>query len=286
MLEAVVPVAARDRDRFEILHASLRRFFPDLARCWIVTPARECALFRGYEDDRYRVVAETSVIPELRPYYVLCRLRGRKPYGWMLQQLIKFAIVDRVQAPFYLTLDADVICARPVRDADLIKNGRAVSHRHRHDVHAQWYECAERVLGMRRSGWTHGVTPALFSTDAMHQLHRHLARRARVGGWRASLLRNLNWTEVSLYHTFLEASGLYDRYHVDVPSGYLYDGVWEKNQFEQWQPRRTAAFFAVVQSHLGIGPEVVWRKLFPNEPFPHRREEPEPAPLPQGRVAR
>ena len=268
MLDAVVPVTAKDQERFEILYASLRRYFPDLGTCWIVTPARECADFRRYEADHFRVIAETAVIPELRLYYLLCRMRGRKPYGWMLQQLVKFAIVDWVRTPCYLTLDADVICKRAVRYTDLVKDGRAVSHRHRHDVHAQWYECAERVLGLRRSGWTHGVTPTLFCVEAMRRLHRHLANRGRLGGWRAYLLRDLNWTEVSLYYTFLEATGLYDRYHVDVPSGYLYDGVWEKDQFAGWEPGGSPAFFSVVQSHTGISPETIWQKLFPNEPFP------------------
>jgi len=49
-----------------------------------------------------------------------------KIQGWYLQQLIKLAIAEHIKTDFYLTLDADVICVKPVYFSDLVKDGCAV----------------------------------------------------------------------------------------------------------------------------------------------------------------
>jgi len=298
-LDAVLPLRRRDHARFTILDRSLRRNFRDLNRCWLVTTDAEYGdLERMFTDDVYRVIPESAVIPEIRFYRGLYRLlyltsvgarcvNGRfDATGWYVQQLVKLAIADRIETDFYLTLDSDVICMKPVTHDDLIHEGRAITNVHEEDVHPDWYDHAERILGVARSGLTHGITPAVLSRSAVIRLHGFLAGRigflARtlasicpqgsrlrnlIRSWRSHLLRNTPWTEYSLYHTFLENAGIFDRYHVRRGSDAIYDNhnsVWFEQDFcdaaiERFM--RSNAFFLVIQSNTEIPPDAIWEKV-------------------------
>jgi hypothetical protein len=289
-IDAVLPLTASDYERARILLRSLDRFFVDLGICWIVTPDGDLdAIGRSIRGARYRVIAESVIIPELRVHNWIRTAvsRSHRPVaGWCVQQLVKLAIAEHIQSEFYVTLDADVICTKPVSLADLVRNGRAIADRHPHDIHREWYVWAERVLGLRRSGWTHGVTPALLSREAVLLLQRYLAGRvhpflrglgrlwpraslpnAVLAGWRSYLLRNLPWTEYALYNTFLEATGRYGDYYVEESQSRLYgNSVWQEDQFPSWDPAKSFRgprdfFFSVVQSNGGPTAQEVWEKV-------------------------
>jgi len=293
-LDVVLPLANRDYERFEILRKSLQRFFPDLGTCWVVVSDREYDQIRSkIRDSRYRLIAESTIIPELRFYDFLRVMLGRshKPLGgWVTQQLRKLAIAQNINSQFYLTLDADVICTRLVRYSDLIRGDRALGDKAPLDIHRGWYERAAQVLRVPSvSGW-HNLAPTLLSRDAVLMLQKHLASRVHpvlralspvlvrqsalnnvVVSWRSYLLRNLPWTEYALYYTFLEAMNLYDRYHVVDPDTVLEgNSVWKREEFASWDPRKSFCgrgkpnfFFAVVQSNLEIDAAQVWEKIRP-----------------------
>lgn len=298
-LEAVLPLRQHDRARFDILDRSLRRNFPDLSRCWVVTTdAEHGKLQRSIDGDCYRVIPESEVVPEIGTYRRLYRLlygtgfsarrmNGRfDATGWFIQQLVKLAIAERIESDFYITLDSDVVCMKPVSYGDLIEDGRAVTNTREEDVHPEWYANSERVLGMTRSGLTHGVTPAVLNQEAVLKLHEHLASRvgrtARALGsvfprgslprdlfrsWRSQLLRCTPWTEYSLYHTFIEGTGQFDRYHVRRGGEAIYDNyrsVWFERDFQDMQLddfMQGEALFLVMQSNTGIDPGLVWEKV-------------------------
>src|SRR4051812_12113619 len=109
-IDAVVPVTASDVDRFrKLLVPSLQRFFGVLGTCWVVAPARDVAHLAGATaDERFRVISETDLIPELPLYRKVLNRVGKSTgagSGWFIQQLVKLAIAKRVSTPFYLTLD-------------------------------------------------------------------------------------------------------------------------------------------------------------------------------------
>jgi hypothetical protein len=64
------------------------------------------------------------VIPEFRLFRPEgCRLSkgpGQWISGWFVQQLVKLSIARIVSSPFYLTLDADVMCVRHTEYTDLV----------------------------------------------------------------------------------------------------------------------------------------------------------------------
>ena len=234
VLDAILPLAARDLDRAQILFRSLERFFKSLGTLWVVVPDAERERVPVPFGE---VVVDSEVVPEVRAV-------SPAPHGWHLQQLVKLAIAERVASPFYLTLDADVICVRPTRYDDLVRDGRAlaqVTPPH----HPEWNDDAERVLGLPRSERQYGVTPALLSRGGVLELQRHLG-----ADWRGRLLRELPWTEYALYHTFLEGIGQWTRHHVSGGDRCIYgNSVWIGSQWPGWQPKGDGRyFFSVVQS--------------------------------------
>lgn len=293
-LDAVLPLTETDVERAQILFRSLDAFFEPLATCHVVVPDDEVALVRPrLPGDRYVVVPESDVVPEIGWFRSTARSRGRlrivgpPMHGWFVQQLVKLALAERVRTPFYLTLDADVVCVRPTRYSDLVPDGRALVQTTPPN-HPEWNDDAERVLGLPRSGRQHAVTPALLSREAVSALARHLGDRvdprmrelalwlprgrARqiVASWRSYLLRNLPWTEYAVYGTFLEATGLFDRYHVLGGENAIYgNAVWMESQFDEWDAAATfngseGFCFSVVQSATRIPPERVWAKVQPH----------------------
>jgi hypothetical protein len=273
-VDAILPLRMADYDRSEILRISLRRFFSDLGTCWIVAPDHEAAEIKSrIGDTHYVVVAESDIVPELK--------NCQPVNGWFVQQLLKMAIADHITTDFYLTLDADVICTRPVKSADLIKQGRALGLRYVGDSHRKWYDWASRVLNVRASRWMHSVTPTLVYTQAMLALQDYLAYRdgpgsvPRVGffsrtnedtagNWRQYLLRSLPWTEYALYFTFLESMGMYEEFY--FPGALNGNSVWKRDDFVCWQPARSFVgrcppFFTVMQSNLGLDVTDVWKRV-------------------------
>lgn len=279
MLDAVLPLTLPDLERFQILARSIDAHFAELATCWVVVPDQQRAeIARAMPHSRFVVVPETQIVPEFQ---------GRRVKGWYKQQLVKLAMADHVTTDNYLLFDSDVICARPIGRADLFGEGKALCHRYRNTSHARWYGWAERVLGVRRSGWVHGVTPTILNRQAVGELTAYLnARPAQPNSWwrrligpakgnvdpsphrwRTMLLDSLPWTEYSLYFTFLEATGRFEHYHAHAKQSLCGDCIWRRDRFESWVPTPPRSPrqppFIVVQSIANIPPRLVLERIEP-----------------------
>jgi Family of unknown function (DUF6492) len=287
-LDAVLPLTIADAERAQILFRSLEALFEPLGRCYVVAPDEDVhRVRRVVPHARYSVVPESDVVRELGYFRTTAKLRqtlhivGPPIHGWYVQQLVKLAVAPRLATPFYLTLDADVVCVRPTRYDDLVRDGRGVVQMAPPN-HPEWNDDAERVLALPRSGRQYGVTPAILSKDAVAELSRHLGNRvdarlrrlARrlpagrsrelVASWRSFLLRNLPWTEYAVYHTFLEGTGRWSAYHVDGGTDAIYsDCVWLESQFDEWDPLSATSPFTLVQSATRIPAGRVWERVAP-----------------------
>jgi hypothetical protein len=304
-LDAVLPLLLKDFDSFVILDRSLKKFCANVINtCWVVTRDSEYnEINQRISKDIYRVVPESQIIPELKFYRFLKRaiygrygrifnwtpLKKEKRFdidGWQIQQVIKLSIAERIETDFYLTLDSDVVCIRPLCYEDIVRNGRAITNIEEDDVHPNWYKNAERILGFSRSGLTHGVTPAIlnklavlelqkFLADKVHPILRYSAKplpnnsllRQLMISWRSFLIRNTPWTEYSLYHTFLEGTNRFEQWHTrDGPDAMYSAGncVWTNEQWKNWDidnSSKEKTYFVVIQSTAEIEPQVVWDKI-------------------------
>jgi hypothetical protein len=295
-MDAVLPLTLRDVERASLLLESLAARFQGLGALWVVCPDHELLaveralgqvsgglplLFRG----------EASLVPEL----------ALTPWlkGWYRQQLVKLAIFEHVQSPLYLTLDADVICTKPVTPELLAPQGLAPCHVTARDLHPDWYRGSEAVLGLDppRRGVSHNVTPAILHREGVAELAGYLERKASIhafapglrgfkqkalcararhsrapgfAGWRLLLAAGTPWTEYALYYTFLESTGRFERFHAQRRECiYDLDGSYwraDRRKFAEWTPRDTsshagAPWFVVVQSNTRVAPAVVRRKF-------------------------
>ena len=304
-IDAVIPLLPKDLERFTILARSLGRFMPDLGTLYVVVPdADVLRVTELTKTERLptRVLGEQTLVPEMRSFFYLP--------GWYKQQLVKLAAAEMVTTPFYLTLDADVICTRRVTLEDLLPGGRArcfVIHR---DDHPDWYNGAEAVLDLkaRRRGILHNVTPCVWSRQGVLELLEHLnqvARRHpfaagirglqqraffplnRIGTyraeppWRGWLAASRPWAEYATYFTFLEATGRFDDYHFDS-NDCIYDverSIWYKTSriddidAESLFHGKGPPYFVVVQSNTGIDAQHTWAKLQPYIELTHVASE-------------
>lgn len=56
------------------------------------------------------------------------------------------SIAEKIATDVYLTLDAEVICVKPVTFLDLVKDRGAVCYVHEVNRFADWYSWAECIL--------------------------------------------------------------------------------------------------------------------------------------------
>lgn len=297
-IDAVLPIIERDIGRARLLFESLAQNFRGLGTLWLICP--DGSLDRMNElvaSSRYgfelRVLRESRVVPE----FALAPRLG----GWYRQQLIKLAMFEHVQSELYLTLDADVVCTRPLDVNELCAGGRGACYVIQEDLRPHWYERVEKVLRLpARRGVMHNVTPALLHRAAMSELARHLnekfERREFSSGWRGwkqrwqllnskfhprafapwrqYLIGATPWTEYALYYSFLEATGRFEQYHqytphciYDIPNS-LWSASEPANDLSKWDP--SAAFvgagppwFLVVQSNTHVSVDAVRAKIEP-----------------------
>ena len=296
-IDAVLPLTLADIDRAWILLRSLEFFGEAIRILWVVAPDKDLETIRRKCGSRLnlRFVADGELLPLWSRMTAISRyspflakfLYGRGMRGWYVQQLIKLAIVDRVETSFYLVLDADMFLIRPLRSGDLIRDGKGIWQRGKTTGLAEWNKWASRVIGVPDSLWVSGVTPALLNRDAVAKLlsflgTERLSETERMFGrmmgfppsldWQLCLMRRLPWTEYALYLTYLEARGCFEHYHWDAGDVGLYDNsfsVWTDDDWDRWNPdvafsEANKGWFVVVQNFLRPSSVEIWAKLHQN----------------------
>ncbi|MEQ1729828.1 MAG: DUF6492 family protein [Vicinamibacterales bacterium] len=258
---------------------SLHRFFDQsLVRELLVispdedVPAIAAALKRHCRYP-HRVVSDGTLLPLLR-----------QVRGWHKQQIAKLAVSALITTPWYLTLDADVVCVRPMDEAFLFPAGRAIWQHETVSEHPEWWAGSAQVLGssrvLRPDQPVIGVTPALLHRDSVSELVDRLTRRYAQVPWTTALMSAVStqWSEYSLYWLHVLDSGRAERLYSDVPR-VLYtsdDSVWVaehlKSRDGTWLDRvfdasRGHAFF-VFQSNLEMPLSVPVQLLCPRLGLP------------------
>lgn len=276
-IDAVLPLIKSDFERFKILKKSMDLFFKDLGTFWVITPDGDYEEAKRITKDTaaYRVLRESELIPELKG-------AKRKYDGWFIQQLVKLAIAKKIETAFYLTLDADVICTKPVRYSDIILGGKALTNPSNSDFSPEWTLWAKRVLELPDSGNRYGVTPVLLNRDCVLSLQKYLSYKAspriikianKIGVlsfsssnyWKSYLLNNFPWTEYRLYYMFIEAKNYFNQYHQIGQLADLTNSVWFREHFLTWDVKKAFeeknGFFCVIQSKREIKAAEIWEKI-------------------------
>jgi hypothetical protein len=296
-LDAVLPLALRDLERSRLLVESLSRNLAGLGCLWVICPDPDVEQVRavlGRETLPFtlRVEPERRIVPE---FTLDIRMSG-----WFRQQMIKLAVFEHLREGLYLTLDADVLCTRRVTVGELVGDGRGACVSFPDETFRYWYDRVEQVMRIRvpAGRGCHNVTPALLHTGGVRALKEAiesgLARGERSRGlrglkqlwwlrrtrglpqhapWRVFLAAARPWTEYALYFSFLESSGLFDRFHRRAERC-IYDNelsLWHaegKRVPVGWDPApafvgQGPPWFLVAQSNTGITAEAYLERLAP-----------------------
>ncbi len=277
-----------DVGRATILIRSLRRFAAAslFHRVLLVVPREESALvgdaFAGIEHFVIRVVADEDLEPDIGQWWGV--------NGWTRQQILKIAASKLVDTAFYLTLDADVVCCSPIDFHKFVQQGRGIVQKDSKAGassrfnRAQWWSSSAAILNTAPLYGEPGVavTPFVMSSEVCRRLMEHLAELHPDGkqGWTGALLerrpRPWCWTEYSLYHLFAQKAGLFQQFHFfsdtvrrakrDLLSVNSFGFRWSARHFANWSPKicfgnDDPSMFFTVQSHSGVGPDSVWKKV-------------------------
>jgi len=167
----VTPSHAPDLASFRRLHASVLRWSDPGIRHIVAVPNRDVSLFRAAGDQRLDVVGYRELLPrEFIQTTRLARVKGlprgyrigavnvRRPWppirGWMLQQIVKLALVSRLDDDVALLIDSDVLAIAPL-DQMIFRRGDAIRlYRLSNGVHdgmprhRRWLAESARLVGL------------------------------------------------------------------------------------------------------------------------------------------
>jgi len=156
----ITPTYAPDLELFADLHESVLRWFPSDVRHVVAADDRDLRLFRRFESARCEVVSQGDVLPRsvwALPFSRLW-LNVRWPVpplrGWIVQQLVKLALADRMREQVIVLADSDVVFVRPVTVRSFAPDGRVRFYRKDDGVdlslprHLRWHAVARRLLGL------------------------------------------------------------------------------------------------------------------------------------------
>jgi len=217
-----------------------------------------------------RFVDENEVITDITNY----PLRG-----WLKQQLLKLAVAKIVEAPFYLTLDPDIVCCRKFSDVDLIINGRALTQWEQKHWHPSWWRVSARALNISTpSEFDVGfsVTPNILRRDTVIGLIEYLNMigAKQFHEYLASVLLSdqETWTEYSLYSTYLEMNKVsMFNHHIgwqELSRMHLTGrgNIWDSGQVAAWNPEwdfspEGSGYFIVCQSRSNVDVSYIIEKI-------------------------
>lgn len=151
----------------------------------------------------------------------------------------------------------------------------------------EWITSSARVLNItepRGNEYMMGVTPQIMSRAVLDPMARYMEANVTRPGetWRAYLLRmeadRLRdeekkalpaWTEYDLYWEYALYAKIWRKYHSYAILQRAEANLWTKAQYEDWEPcdevdmERHRGYWAVVQSTLHLGADLIWKKLAP-----------------------
>lgn len=294
-ISAVLPLAARgsydvdDLGRAKLLFKSLSFFSePGLFDCiYLVVPENQISIMKenfSEWNDRFNIeiISEDELVPEFKNHPNI--------RGWRKQQVIKIAIASRVKTNFYLTLDADIICLKPIIFESLVKNGKALIDFKPTKSHPKWWASSNRIWKVKRSEQNNpdrgmGVTPALLSSRLCQNIMKDLCIWPNLS-WAEQLCRlhsnrvttllpkyylMRKWTEYSVYFVYASKSGELDKYHnasgTDQNPNTL--TTWApSHDIENWDvdfafSEECSALFSVIQSKSAVDPAAIEKIVSP-----------------------
>lgn len=182
--------------------------------------------------------------------------------GWRKQQFLKLLVARRVESPFYLSIDCDHILTRPLRHADIVRDGRSVVTPEPRSHHAEWWVGPADILEVPRVGDSAiTISCVCMATEAVIGLLDHL-ESSFGDGWVDVLLDREDWVDYSLYYTYASGVQPPGRFHVPGPllGVGVGESIWFPEDIARWSAE--AAFsgnhhFVCLQSNTNVSLDLI-----------------------------
>ncbi len=267
-LDAVISLRAEELERFALLRESIDCTGARFGTFYVAVPDADLAAIsasHAVAGPSCVLVSESELVPEAAEF-------PNAPPG-VRRQIARLALVARTGGDFCFDLCTTVVSVRRFQTSDLIRGGKALVSRAIKSEHAELYAQAEALLGLRRSGWVHGITPFLLNKWRVADLVDYLQMRFSdapdgQGSWRRVLLGRRGWMLGHIYFTFLEAFGLEERDYFPAEWNIADNCVWSSEDWADWDPAASfdeysSFYFTVVQVGPDVPAEAVRRRFAP-----------------------
>ena len=265
--------SGHDLQRAAMLVASLDRHWADASAFRLTVIALDedfDAIARHLHAERIEItiVRETDVLPCLKTLPAVP--------GWNKQQALKLAAHRLVEDPFYLVLDADIVCCHPFSESSLVIDGKALVDWESRMHHPHWWNGSAVVLRQSPELELMGlsVTPEVLSVAICTKLTEKIGEIHAMDSWEYLLTYRM-WTEFSLYSMFAMSNGMMDQYHHSAEwmeqtgkSLRVQDNFWGAEDYPRWTPERSLApdaqgIFMICQSNANVDPDELRTRLAP-----------------------
>jgi hypothetical protein len=222
-MAVITPSFAPDFDLCVALNRSVLDNAPDTVQHHIIVPRSDLKLFGRLAAPRTHIRCEADFLPRTfipAPFTNITVNLGR-PFppvrGWILQQVIKLAMVAASEDDVVLVVDSDVEFVRPFTAETFVRDGRVRFYRKPDQIderlprHMIWHRVARALLGLHpvEPPFANYIPSSLVAWDPTI-VRQMLARVTATTGrpWPTAIAGQLHFSEWTLYGVFLdEVSG-------------------------------------------------------------------------------
>lgn len=276
-IDVVCPVILRDVERFELLVASMHKFWRVPGRFVAAVPRDEIAIFRRFESLGVILMPKDQIIGPLPYTEPVTR-------GWFRQQMVKLGFAALAATPVYMAIDADCFLTRETRYHDLVRGdtlpwsvapvGKRLPH----------YDLVAKLLDVDESLYAQVPTfswqpPFFFDTVCVLATLDRL-QYVNSSSWQSVLKESARtkvrgqgyWTEAVVYHLGVLQQRLQMRYRPEqIATNWAGPVASSTAEFEQrfcaWDPATAFAVdakpFSIFQGFSGIPAARIRSKLAP-----------------------
>ena len=265
-----------DLERFVLLRKSIKRFYHGVAQHIVVVPKEDVSLFnRELAGDNIKVLAQNDFVSSYyypRKWYPLLKrafpsqawrfqtYAGRP--GWVIQQIVKLSLPEKVNESVTAILDSDLFFIRPFDNSDLeVEGDKQILVRTEPTTesgkHRKYMEAARRLLGLAPGSTDHHYMayPAIWYSDWVKKLRKHI-ESIHQKPWQKVLYEADMISEYLIYGIFVEEILKPENLKVRLdPFHYI---IWDQNSYTRFisgefaKKNNNKIICAVVQSNLQI----------------------------------
>lgn len=258
----ITPSFARDFNRCELLCNTIQQLVPSGIKHYIVVDRIDYPLFSKLENPSTQIF----VVEDLLPWWIQktpfrsrfwINFKGIPIRNWVLQQIVKIAVVQSIDEDVAIFIDSDVALVRPFELEQFFQHSNVRMYCELNGNfdwmtgHVKWHHTASRLLGLEPTPMPAPDYIGNLITWRKSNVHRMCEHLEKVNGrsWIQCIASSWYFSEYILYGTFVNRL-------IPESSGHFLDArkltlnYWDETPLS---PEQLTLFFQKLQpEHLGV----------------------------------